>query len=182
MPISWATRTSFTDDYRVKTAVGGFAVGDRLQNLTLREIIKKLLDAKSATENIDTIIENKIPMLSGSSSGLNGTTYSYMTMTPAQAAAAPSSYGFYQISENGVVIESGYQIMPESTGRKPYAMALPEGATIVKVYMWDDLTRSWTEYSPVFIPTGTTTVDGVTYTTYESSDSSSGEVLRFVIE
>lgn len=172
----------FPDDYRVGKAVGAFGVGDSLQNLTLREIIAGILDATLYVSIIEKIMRDEIPMLSGSSDGLEATTFSVMTMTPEQAVAAPASSGFYQISENGVVSESGYQLVTESTGRTNYAMALPEGATIVKVHMWDDLTRSWTDYSPVFTPTGKTTVNGVTYTTYESSDSSSGEVLRFVIE
>lgn len=172
----------FPDDYRVGTAVGAFGVGDSLQNLPLREIVARLLNATLYVSIIEKIMRDQIPMLSGSSDGLEKTTFSVMTMTPEQAVVAPASSAFYQISEDGVVSESGYQLVTESTGRTNYAMALPEGATIVKVYMWDDLTRSWTDYSPVFTPTGKTTVDGVAYTTYESDDSSSGEVIRIAIE
>lgn len=175
----------FTDNFIVGAAVGGFKVGDSLQNLTLKEILTKILDAKVMTEPesiVDLIIANEIPMLSGSADGLQTTAFSYFTMASDEAAVAPTASGFYQIVEDGVVTESGYQLFTESTGRTEYAMALPEGAAIVKVYMWDTLTNSWLDYSPVFTETGTTTVDGYTYVTYESDDSSSGEVLRFVIE
>ena len=121
-------------------------------------------------------------MLSGSSDGLEPTTFSVITLTSEQASAAPTASGFYQITADGVVTESGYQTFTESTGRSNYAIAIPEGTTIKRVYMWDDLTQSWLDYSPVFAKTGTTTVDGHTYVTYESDDSSSGEVLRFEIE
>lgn len=172
----------FPDDYRVGAAVGAFNVGDSLQNLTFREIVVKILNATLYVSIIEKIMLNKIPMLSGSSDGLEKTTFSYMSMTSEQAVVAPTSSAFYQISEDGVVSESGYQLFTESTGRTNYAMALPEGAKIVAIYMWDDLTSSWVSYSPVFTSTGKTTVDGVAYTTYESNDSSSGEVLRIAIE
>lgn len=172
----------FPEDYRVGAAFGGFNVGDSLQGMMLREIIAKLLDAELYVSVIEKITGNEIPMLSGSPDSLEKTSYSLITMTAGEAAGAPTASGFYQITENGAVIESGYQLSTESTGRKNYAMALPEGATIISVSMWDALTQSWLPYSPVFTPTGTMTVDGYSYTTYESDDSSSGEVLRIVIE
>lgn len=170
----------FPDEIYAGTTFGAFKAGDSLQGLPLREIITKLLDAKGSI--IQQIMANEIPMLSGSSDDLKKMTYSLITMTSAEAAVAPSSSGFYQIVNDGVVKESGYQLFTEATGRNNYAMAIPEGAKIVKVYMWDALTISWVDYSPVFTLLGTTTVDGNAYEIYESADSSSGEVLRFVIE
>lgn len=172
----------FPEDYRVGAAFGGFNVGDSLQGMALREIIAKLLDAEIYVSITEKITSNEIPMLSGSADGLEATTFSVITMTPEQAVSAPTAAGFYQIEENGVVTESGYQIFSESTGRQNYAIAIPEGATIISVSIWDELTQKWLPYSPAFTPTGTTTVDGHTYVTYESEDSSSGEVLRFEIE
>lgn len=172
----------FEADFRVGTAVGAFKVGDKLQNLTLKEIITKILNAAERENMIEKIISNEIPMLSGSSDGLVAMPFSLLTMTSDEAVAAPNSAGFYQIADDGVVKESGYLIFTESTGRKNYAMGIIEGAKIVDIYMWDDLTQRWVDYSPVFTETEKTTVDGYSYAIYESDDSSSGEILRLVIE
>lgn len=172
----------FPEDYRVGADFGGFRAGDRLQGLPLKEIIVKLLDATEKENMVEKITSNEIPMLSGSSNGVEATTFSVITLTPEQATVAPTTSGFYQIVADGVVTQSGYQLFTESTGRSNYAIAIPEGATILGVYMWDALTQSWLAYSPVFTKTGTTTDGGYTYEIYESDDSSSGEVLRFEIE
>lgn len=172
----------FPDDFRTGAAVGGFGGGESLQGMTLRAIIAKLLNAELYVSITEKIMKDKIPMLSGSTAGLEKTTYSYITMTPAQAAAAPTTSAFYQIADGGSIRESGYQLFTEATGRTNFAIALPERAKIVSVSMWEELTQSWVPYSPVFAETGKTTVDGVVYTTYESDDSSSGEVLRIAIE
>lgn len=128
---------------------------------------------------IDKIISNEIPMLSGSEYGVNATTFAYISFTAEEAATAPTTSGFYQIVNNGVVSESGYQLMTESTGRSNYAIALPEGSTLVDIKMWDG---AWVDYSHVFTETGTTTVGDYTYIIYTSANSSSGEILRFIIE
>ena len=175
----------FPDNYVVGIKYGAFNVGDSLQNLTLREIIMKMLDAKEASEPesiIDKIISNEIPMLSGSEDGVTATNFAYIELTAEEAANAPTTSGFYQIVNDGVVSENGYQLITESTGRTNYAIALPEGSTLVDVMMWDEPTSAWVDYSPVFTKTGTTTVDGYSYIIYTSADSSSGETLRFIIE
>ena len=169
----------FTEDYRAGAAVGAFNVGDGLQNLTLREILAKILNATVKENVIEKIVRDEIPMLSGSSDGLEATEFNSISMTPEQASAAPTVSGFYQITTDGVVTESGYQLFTESTGRSNYAIALPEGVTIKRVYMWDDLTQSWLDYSPVLTETGTTTVDGCTYVTkYHTIQSMQWRIRR----
>lgn len=175
----------FPEYYVVGNDCGAFSAGDSLQNLTLRAIITKILNAKEELPPmsiIDFIMLNEIPMLSGSEDGVNATTYAYSVFTSAEAKKAPTSSGFYQIIDGGDVSESGYQLITESTGRSSYAIALVEGATLVDVLMWDEPTSTWVDYLPVFTQTGTTTVDGYTYAIYTSADSSSGETLRFIIE
>ena len=172
----------FTENYVVGSNYGAFNVGDSLQNMTLREIISKMLNVTKVISGIDEIITNEIPMLSGSEDGLTATDYAYIAMTSVEATTAPTTSGLYQIVDDGFVSETGYQIITESTGRTNYAIALPEGITLVDVLMWDEPTNTWVDYSPVFTQTGTTTVDGCVYTIYTSADSSSGETLRFIIE
>lgn len=172
----------FTDDYRAGAAAGAFNVGESLQNLSLREILAKILNATVKENIIEKIMKDEMPMLSGSSDGLEAAEFNIIAMSPEQVSAAPAASGFYQIADDSGVTKSGYQMFTESTGRSNYAIALPEGVTITHVYMWDELTQSWLDYSPVFTASGTMTVDGYTYVTYESDDSSSGEVLRFEIE
>ena len=175
----------FTENYVVGSEFGAFNVGDSLKNLTLREIIAKMLDATKEAEpvsGIDEIISKEIPMLSGSEDGLTAVAYAYMAFTAKEAATEPTDSGFYQIVDDGVISESGYQIITESTGRTNYVIGLPEGITVVDVLMWNEPTKTWVDYSPVFTQTGTTTVDGHAYIAYTSADSSSGETLRFIIE
>lgn len=175
----------FTENYVVGSKYGAFNVGDSLKNLTLREIIAKMLNATKEIEpvsGIDEIISKQIPMLSGSEDGLVSVAYAYLQLTSEEAAKAPNTYGFYQIVDDGVVKESGYQIITEATGRRNYVMALPEGITLVDVLMWDESMRAWVDYSPVFTQTGETTVDGYAYIIYTSADSSSGETLRLIVE
>lgn len=172
----------FIENIVVGSGYGAFKIGDSLQNMKLREIISKILNVTKVISGIDEIIMNEIPMLSGSEDGVTATIYAYMAFTSEEAAKAPTTSVFYQIVDDGVVSETGYQIITESTGRKNYAIALPEGITIVDVLMWDEPTSTWVDYTPVFIQTGTTTVDGCAYTIYTSADSSSGETLRFIIE
>lgn len=175
----------FTENYVVGSEYGAFNVGDSLKNLTLREIIINMLNATKEIEpisGIDEIIAKEIPMLSGSEDGLTAMNYAHTQMTSEEAAKAHTANVFYQIVNDGVVSETGYQIITESTGRTNYVMALPEGITLVDVLMWDEPTNKWLDYSPVFTQTGTTTVDGYAYIIYTSADSSSGETLRLIVE
>ena len=175
----------FTENFVVGIEYGAFQVGDSLKNMTLREIISKMLNAAKQIEpisGIDEIIANQIPMLSGSEDGVTATAYAYKEFTSEEAAKAPTTSVFYQIVDGGVVSETGYQIITEQTGRTNYAIALPEGITLVDVLMWDEPTSTWVDYTPVFTQTETITVDGCAYIVYTSDDSSSGESLRFIIE
>ena len=175
----------FTDEHVVGSEYGAFRVGDSLQNMTIREIIVKMLNVAKVIEpisGIDEIISNEIPMLSGSEDELNSMEYNYIEFSSQEAEKAPTTSGFYQIVDDGVTSETGYQIVTESTGRANYYIGLLEGITIVDILMWDEPMNTWVDYSPVFTQMDKIIVDGYAYIIYMSADSSSGETLRFIIK
>jgi hypothetical protein len=75
--------------------------------------------------------------------------YAYHNLSPAEAAGAPAAAGFYQIVEDGTVIESGYQQFVSYENELFYMVALPNilplnSDTIsISVKIWDAGALEW---------------------------------------
>lgn len=204
-----ADNVLFTTDKYVTTAFGGFIKGESVKDLTIAQLLTKLLgladeapsvepDVPSEPGNV-TVEEVKrysIPVMQGAVKNGEVTTentasaFNYLELTEAEAEKAPQEAEpgtalLYEIKDNsGNVIEAGYQIYTIASGRgTKYRVALAEGLTITKVEMFDDGTKSWVPYELTFTETGDRlTHDGYSYVLYESSSSSNCEILRFIIE
>lgn len=154
-----ANKVPFKTDKTVATACGGFAAGDPLNGLTITQIFAKLFGLESNNDQgspdtpktaVDQIILEELPMYQITSGGqLEEVTYSYMAMTAAEAAVAPTEAGFYQIISDGTVIESGYQQFTCYENELFYMIAFPSIIKLnsaemqVSVKIWDNGAREW---------------------------------------
>ena len=158
-----ANSVLFTTDKYVTKALGGFAIDDNLNGLTIAQILAKLLELSDTKVNppesgdddetlgvIETIIANKTPMYSITADGqLAAVPYKYLAYTEETGAVAPTESGFYQISSaDGTILESGYQELQVESGDVYYVIALPNGVDYVNdvtVKAWDSLNNAWVD-------------------------------------
>ncbi len=174
--IEKANDVPFTTDKLVSIAIGGFAIGDSVKDLTIDQLFAKLLglpeDAPSEPEEpdnvVDNIVTNKLPMYQLNENDelvevdfVEPIEYEVTAtdFTAAQEEARlinDGQVGFYQvISGTGEVVESGYQDITES--KEPwYIIALPESLEVtrngnVELLTWDDTATppAWVEASYV---------------------------------
>lgn len=181
----------FINAQLVGKAIGGFAAGDSLMNMTLTEILTKLfeLTKEEASGVVETILTNRLSAQSGSvSSGLSSDPWVELDL----ATASYTDTGFYNTGTN-----AGYQIhFIGNYDLNAQLFAIPADAKITKAYKYDlggfnqwlpvsDWTQEWVE-------SGITTVevDGQTFTyiIYEYNVGFMGDALvadeywRFEIE
>ena len=209
-----ADNIPFTAARIVGKAIGGFSVGDNLNGMTLVEILAKLLELSEETDNpdepavpdepngvVETIIAYKKPMYAVNADGeLAEVPYSYMLMTEAEAAAAATKPGFYQIKDaDGNIIESGYQeLQLDGDGSVYYVIALPKEVdyeTMVTVQAYDTRKNIWAAAEKFEMTTDPESVaelcsevgidishiDQGAYTIYVWEDIPSGSLLRYII-
>lgn len=156
-----ADNIPFTEDYAVGSALGEFVVGDSVKNMTIREILIKLLgltvtgipDDPDGPEVGDSVVEeivtNNTPMYSVNADGeVAEISYDDVIIYTEEAASKqPTESGFYQITaESGEVIESGYQETTVNNPDVPYIIALPirvDFNTMVTVQTYDTLEGTW---------------------------------------
>lgn len=207
-----ADKILFTTAKFVTKAFGGFAIGEDINGLTIAQLFAKLLELSDEKPKepdtpinpdgiVDTIIYNKLPMYSINSAGeLVSEEFSIQTLSKDESLTVPESSGFYQIEENGKVIESGYHDLTVENPGIIYTIALPKdidfsGNVTVKVY--DELTSSWHETNLVLSNDfGTITsiceafginishIDLDKYTLWadlSSGQGPSGKIYRFII-
>lgn len=172
-------------------AIGGVAAGTVISNWSLTKLIQTMFFGSTEPEDVpvtDKIVEQSIPILSGDVDGVTATEFiiadnATKTVSGQKVDETPSTSCYYIARDgSGEIVEQGYQILTDDTGRDEYSMALPEGATLTNVYIWDSLTSSWLEFNGTFTPGEIVESNGFTYTIYVSSDSSSSDIYRFVIE
>lgn len=214
-----ANGVPFTTDKFVTKALGGFTVGESVKSLTIAEILAKLLELADVApgENpelpdnpdipaepdgiVENIIVNKLPMYSVNSDGtVTAGEFELITFSQETAAVAPEKSGFYQIVENGKVIESGYQDMMVLNDEMYYVIALPKDVdynTMVRLQAFDERDQTWKNCSkklPLTNDPDTVTalcdevgidishIDTEIYTVWALEDACTGSKLRYIIE
>lgn len=154
----------FNTDFIVVNAIGAFAAGESVKGLTVAQIFAKLLGLKEQPGEstdpdepeeeqksaVDRIMTDELSMYQIVSDGqLEETEYLYKTMSQTEALAAPETTCFYQIIDNGVVLESGYQQLTSYENELLYMIALPDFIQInsdtmkVSMKIWDNGAREW---------------------------------------
>lgn len=206
-----ADNVPFTSDRFVSKAVGGFAIGDNLNGLTITQIFAKLLElSEGSTEDpelpdepngiIETIMVNKTPMYAVTATGdVESIPYKLLSYTVDTAKAEPTESGFYQIKDaDGNVVESGYQELQISSDETYYVIALPKEidyTTMVTMQVYSAATNSWMPYEKFNFtcePSAVASicddagvdisrVDEELYTIWAVEECPTGSKLRFII-
>lgn len=202
-----ANEVPFTSAKFITKPFGDFTYGENLKNLSIAEILAKLLGLVDNDPNVqepdsivENIVENEIPMYSVTADGtLEEVPYKLLTFTEDEAAAKPSESGFYQIKDaSGNVIESGYQELQADSGDVYYIIALPKAIdfnTIVDVQAYSIATNSWMPDDTVLTSDAfevaalceeaeidISHIDTNIYTIWALDETPTGRMLRFTIK
>lgn len=158
--VTKANEVPFTFAKFITKPLGNFTFGENVINLSLAEILAKLLGLTDQDPNVQeptepdgiigTIIKNQLPMYTiTKNSTLEPVPYKLLTLTESDAAVVANEAGFYQIVDTrGNIIESGYQELQIANDEVYYVIALPKIVdynTIVEVKAWNDLENAWTD-------------------------------------
>lgn len=155
-----ADNIPFTEDLYVTKTTGNFVVGESVKDLSIKQILAKLLGLSNTKpdENPDIpdepttisekIIANGISMHQVNELGeLIEIPYKYKEFTTDEYATAPTQDCFYQLKDaEGNILESGYQHMSEENDSMYYVVLLPKEldfATNVSVQSWDAVQNEW---------------------------------------
>ncbi len=155
----------FNTSMFVGKALGGFGVGDDLKGLSISKILAKLLELSDVNQEpgspdepagiIENIISKQMPMLEIDENSMAiELPYVYQTFERGSDddASKPVKTSFYQITENGEVVESGYQHVSSENDSMYYLIALPKDMdfnTNVTVYCYDTLVDPSNPWQPV---------------------------------
>jgi len=210
-----ANEVLFTTAKFVNNPIGGFTEGEDVKDFTIAELFAKLLglsdepvvdpdELETPTEPegiVEEIIFNKLPMYVVNTNGeLVAEDFEVTTFTPEEAAGEPVESGFYQIVDNGEVVESGYQDMQIVDDEMYYIIAFPKGVdynTMVRMQLWDDNEKLWVDSSkklPLTNDPDTVAalcdeasvdishIDTNLYTVWALEDTCTGSKIRYIIE
>ncbi len=127
---------------------------------------------------ITDIKENELAIQIGTSGSESASEFKLLT---AEEAADPANQGFFEFDDR-----SGYQVIQPSTGRAQLGISIPSSVQLVGLEYYNPLTSAWEAWLPDANPkwtvSGTTTIDGVSYTNYEINAKGTGLSVRFIIE
>lgn len=202
-----ADNVPFTTNLIVKNPVGGFVSDESVQNMTIAQILTKLLglelyaepeDPEEPQSIAEKIIANEISMYSIDSNGeLAETSFNLIDGTE-----EPTESGFYTIRDSeGNIIEAGYQDLTIKNDEMYYIIALLNELnynTNVKLQSWDpdeavwvdselDLTSDSTVVDTMCNEAGVdiTHIDKTKYTVWVVTGNSdplcTGSILRYII-
>lgn len=153
----------FTTDNLVSNPVGKFEVGDNVKDLTIAEILAKLLGLQPPipTPNPpdpdisirEDIITNKRPIFTINKNGevieVIEVPYEYIDFTESTAEFEPNGSGFYEVkNDNGETIECGYQHVTEPSDDMYYTVMLPSRIILgdsARLETWNAASSIWTE-------------------------------------
>lgn len=136
----------FTDNLVVGNALGGFAVGDSVQGLTLVTLFTRLLGLTAYVEPegiISKIISDAYPIYTGTSSS-NQTQSTFQVLSASSGAFDGSGNPLVGFYTNDTNTEAGYQMqLPAGDDGDPMTFMIPEYTTLKAVYQWDTISSSW---------------------------------------
>lgn len=193
-----ADEVLFTENYVVTSAAGGF-IGDStesLKNMTLREIIIKLLGAKLQVlyeTVIDEILGEQYPIYYlNEQNTMAEAAYSYRALTEANANTGPSrnylgssdDNCFYQIqAATGEILQSGYQIYTTYQENDWLTIALPDCITNFHVEVFDSSALTWVQPTWQLTQKDSQTIKNyVIYRVADQYEIKSGLTIRIVID
>ena len=193
----------FTEDMRVGTALGQFVENESLKDLTLAQILTKLLNLTAyvpPTPDIELpegtpdvvveIVAAKEPAYTLDKDGsivevTNQEDY-YRELTPQEATVDNQEDSFfYQIVDDttGQVVESGYQIVTIEHEIDYLTVLIPNSITKFHVEEYSALAGDWSEPTWKLVENPNYSVEGHTaYTVPEEYEVLSGIAVRIVIE
>lgn len=175
-----ADNVLFTTNLIVHNAVGGFVNGDSVQNMTLSDILVRLLGLAENLSVLEYIKKYQIPAYSGlATEELTENEFAVLDGNDCERTES----GLYEIYEDDTLVEAGYQVQTEAgdDGNSPRVL-IPAAAEVVALHQFDDgLTQTWGEipndgtYFQI-IGTETKMINGqqVEYTVYEWNEEIQG--------
>lgn len=198
----------FNENYLVKNPVGGFANGESVMDMTLKNMFIKLLGLEvyvapelpegvpeETPEEVGDIIVNESPALVMDGSGnLIECDYDtfYVNMTEEEAAQETTGNCFYQIvdSETGDLVESGYQVSTVYDEEKYMTVAIPDTVTRFHVEKWNPLASNaitgkqgaWERVTFTLTVDNTLSADGYVVWSAENAEVDGGDTIRIVID
>ena len=196
----------FADNYIVTTPIGGFVADESVQNMTISQIITKLLGLtlyappvtpglpenvpENTPEELKTIIANETPayVVDGSGNLVEAeyNTY-YKQMTTTESYADSKGNHFYQIvnDETGELEESGYQIDTVYDDNLYMTIALPETVTNFHLEAYNNKATGddkWQRVTYSLTPVSDQTIDGYIIYSAEEYEKDGGVTIRVVID
>lgn len=184
----------FTDDMRVNSPIGDFTARESVQNMTIKDIVTKLLgltlyvpvpDVPDGTsEAVQELMVNKLaPYMLGEDGAPVATEYDYRIMTPEEAKEDNQEESFlYQVIKDGVVIESGYQIATVYQENDYLTVLIPSTITDFAAVDYSTLDGNWTASSWTLAENSNYHVAGYkAYTVPEEFGILSGIAIRIII-
>ena len=194
----------FTENYIVGTPVGGFVKNESVQNLTVAQILTKLLGLtiyvppvvpglpenvpEETPEDVMNIIANQSSAYVTDGSGTLVEAQSepfYKQMTITESYADNTGNFFYQVIDEttGELVESGYQIDTVEDDELWLTFAIPETVTKfhVELYSFKATTDDkWVKSTYNFVESTEQLIDG--YVVYAVDGIDGGVTIRVVID
>ena len=213
-----ADNIPFTTSKFVTNPIGTFISGESITGFTVAELFAKLLGLSDnptqkpddfdepeeapvhPTNAIEQIIADRLMMYSvNMDNELAAADFKMLQMSPSEAAGAPTTSGFYQIVDNGIVIESGYQELQILNDNTYYIIALPkilDYETMIDLQAYDSDTKTWNvcEKLPMIsdqfavaelcdeVGVDTSHIDTDLYTILVYEDTCVGSKYRYIIK
>lgn len=188
----------FTEDYRVGTSIGQFIEKETVQNMTLSQIITKLLGLtlyvppaenlpEGTTPTVENIVVNEVPVhVLGEDGCTIELTYDYKTLTPTDAKSDDQTGTYvYQIvdPDTGELTESGYHISTIYQENDYLTVFIPDIVTKFHVEEYSALAGDWSQPNWPLVRNDNYSIDGyIAYTVPEEFGITSGIAVRIVIE
>lgn len=178
-------------DTPVAIKLGGFRVNDSLKDKSYDELFELLLCntfRPKVPMRIDTQLVSSLPAIyvGDTTSPSFYSKLADVCYTESNASRIdPNLDCVYQINNNGVISEYGYQVTLYGSGRFNYSIIyIPAGYRIDEIKLYDALSAAWIPYNGEFSKVGASVnIDIVSYNQYVDSISNNlGAALHYRIK